>query len=225
MEEESVAPWDDPDDLQIGLRQTSGHDKGPLQLCGLLLARPETTFVRNEILEHLDYFHTRSERTMFYCAGYSLAPPTSNSPIVARAGNTAWTYSNVRFVAVIKSLEQRTRWRFSGGTDLVLANVLTAPTEGDGVPIIDISTAVAWNLERLVREEAIGSVRELLEQVFRYASSFKGDDPAWGISDSFAASGIKSALGRLVVSFLPEPLRKDAERLRHFAVEDFALPA
>jgi hypothetical protein len=191
-----------------------------IRLTGLLFARPENKLAREEILSSLSYFDERSgDHVNVYCPGYS---KSGAGTVIAEVSGVKWTFSVPRFNEIRKQLESQTKWRYSGGVDLILLNARTG-SESDK-EVLDFSSVVSVNFEKLKQEKAIDSVQKFFEQIFQYAERCNGTDPAWGVSDRFGGKLAGSAFKQLILSLLPKPIRKQIEQAFNFAVTDISNP-
>lgn len=194
-----------------------------VRLVGILFARPEVDVTKEQILQHLNYFHVRSGTHIdFLCPGYFEDGPCHNFGPDARAVPStmapAWLFSDNVFNELRKAFEKDTTWHYSGSADLVIVNALRGgPTE---YAKLDYSTAVTLNLARAVKDNAIYSVSELVESISRFCEDFKGDDPAWGFSDEMGKDMAKSALKELFISLLPKGVPAEARKAFHFIAKD-----
>lgn len=114
-------------------------------------------------------------------------------------------------------IERRSRWRYSGEADLVLVN---AGQDSANEASLDFGSAIVCDLDRMIRDQAIHSVRRFFEDIFRFAEGVEGSDPTWGFSDSMGARIAGSALKRVILSMLPKSLDADYRRAEHFVVRD-----
>lgn len=133
-----------------------------VRLVGLVFCRPQSNLARDEIIPSLLYFHYRSgEHCNFYFGGYHQAPE-------ARGGETPvgpdWVFSERDFNRFRREIETRTRWRYSGGTDLILANAVEGhePDKAD----IDFRTAISVNLEQMKADGAFLETGMLFDKSF-----------------------------------------------------------
>lgn len=78
------------------------------------------------------------------------------------------------------------------------------------------------NLENAKAAEAFPTVGMLFERIFEYAEEHGGELTSVGLSDHFGVAVVKKALGDVLTSFLPEPLRKDAQLARNYVTEDLS---
>jgi len=202
------------------------HDDGKwaVGLTGLLFARPSSKLVADEILPGLGYFHHRSGNNVdFFCAGVSRytrgqAHPDEKQIPSPDGPGQSWFYSDIAFNEFRHELSAEADWEYSSDPELVLTNAeFDART---GRTILDFGTGIKLNLERAKVDGAIVSVANSFEKIFHFAETQPGDDPTWGLSDQQALGTGQNALWNLVIGFLPESIRKDTRRVRHFLVTD-----
>lgn len=100
---------------------------------GVLFANPYVPYVKNEILPSLEYFHHRSGGNFdFYCCGYGAYWPEnqySDQMVVTSIEGVDWLFSQQAFAQVVNSFEERTKWRYSGETELLLLNINKSKTK------------------------------------------------------------------------------------------------
>jgi hypothetical protein len=195
-----------------------------VRLFGLVFARPQVKFVQEEILPQLDYFNDRAEgTTTFYFAGYH--EPESEHEAITRVGDQNWAFSCSAFNEIVGMMEGFSKWQYSGGTDLILANARLVPHESvhDFLRCeIDLSSAVSVELSAMKAAGAIKDVASYFEEIFRYAKTQDGTDPCWGFSDRRGGRALLSALKALAISLLPKALRPEVEKAIFSAVRDLS---
>jgi hypothetical protein len=206
-------------------RKYGDAGQGCSRLVGLVFARPDSPFVKSELLPHLGYWHYRSaDHIDFHFAGYRHGPSRSGDPHweedinIPGIPNGIWAYSNLRFESFRKELEAESRWKYGGGTELVLLNV---SRDHLGLLETNYSSVLSCKLDEMKTDKAITSVEGFFESIFRYAEFASDSDPTWGFSD---ASGLKIAgvsLKRLVLSLLPEKVAAQYQAAEHLAVRDY----
>jgi len=197
-----------------------------VRLVGLVFCRPQARLAREEIIPSLLYFHYRSgEHCNFYFGGYHQGREARiNETLIGSQGDSLdWIFSERDFNKFRHEIETRTRWRYSGGTDLILANAIAGHRPDKAA--IDFSTAISANLEQLKTDGAFLETGMLFEQIFRHADEHGGDneDPAWGFSDAAGLRLTGSALKELLLAALPKGVRNDVRRAWHFAVTDISV--
>ena len=210
-------------DLDRQVKESGKHQEEVVRMFGIVFARPELEFVKREILPQLDYFNQRAGKTItFYFAGY-LDKPIRRSTVTVVDGQR-WSFDTKAFDEVRKYVEDKSVWKYSGGTDLILANAryIMVDTEYGNLRSvqIDFSSAISVELKKMLSKKAIDSVGSYFEEIFRYAERQDGLDPTWGFSDSRGIGAVISALKALALSLLPKPLRPEVERAAFSAVRD-----
>jgi hypothetical protein len=94
----------------------------------------------------------------------------------------------------------------------------------DETASLDFSSTIVCDLDRMIRDKAIQSIRRFFEDVFRFADGVGAPDPTWGFSDSMGVQTAGSALKRVILSLLPRDLGADYSRAEHFVIRDVSSP-
>ena len=132
---------------------------------GILFARPESAAGR-DILDNLAYYHFRTEGTAnFYLPGYG-ACWNRNYPdekTVTIIQGMRWSFSNEMFLQFMGDMERRSRWRYSGDTELVFIDYKDRTIEYGRVVIFYVDT--------MLRDRVIDSVKNLFDILFRLCRS------------------------------------------------------
>lgn len=174
-----------------------------VRLTCILFGLPSAKLMKDDIIPNLDYWHHRSSvHVDFICIGF----------------NNNKKFSHKGFNEILDSFEKRISWKYSGETDLLIINSYfdTATRRAR----LDFGNVVVINLENVIKETAIKSVPAFFEEIIAYAAQCDGVDPAWGFSDAMAVGSVKSIFIELILKFLPEAVRNEFGRLKHFAVHD-----
>lgn len=187
-------------------------------LVAILFCNPKTEFCQKEILASLSYLHHRSKHHInIFCCGYGAYWPEhkySDLEIVTSIGGTDWCYSDNAFVEAIEAFENTTKWKYSGENELLLLDVSTS-TDSDS---LNINSAIVCNLERMKLDKAFSSVRSLLEDIIRYASSSNASD-AWEFSDRKGGELAVNLLKNTMLSFLPKQLQVSYKKAESYAIK------
>ncbi|MGG2056316.1 hypothetical protein ABFY48_18380 [Lysinibacillus pakistanensis] len=131
-------------------------------IIGILIANPGSEFVRFNIYDRISQFHHRSGKSSdFYLPGYGAywyerVPDAAN---VFQIDGTQWSFSNKEFSDFINELEDKSKYKFSGETELLLLEVINGEINFDNVIII-------W-LDKMLKDGVIYSVSNLFENIFR----------------------------------------------------------
>ena len=192
------------------------------KLVGLLFCRPASKFGA-EIVKDMGYFHLRSGAYVdVYCAGYGAAWPPghhADQKAVATVAGIEWFFSERAFVALLAEIESRTRWQYSGETELVLLAARGNLRKMQGA--LDFRDVIACNLEAMQKDGAISSSAAFFEVLFRFGASHDyQENPLWTLSDELGISQGKGFILELLLRLVPEQARKLYKSARHFAVRD-----
>ncbi len=191
---------------------------GDIRMVGLLFAPAEVRLAKDEIIPSLEYFHHRSGNHIdFFCAGYSRYGFTPGERPVTQ-DDPSWMFSLELYDRFRREVERHSRWRYSGEADFLLLNAKRG-YESDTASL-DFSSTIVCDLDRMIREQAIHTVRRFFEDVFRFAEGVQAPDPTWGFSDEMGVRTAGSALKRVILSLLPKDLGADYRRAEHFAIRD-----
>ena len=195
-------------------------DKDSVKLVGLIFARPEAPLAKDQIFPSVPYFHYSSGRTNFYFAGFGQGEevPVGGIAIQDPKGGPDWIFSPKAFNDLKKDIQSRTKWRYSGGSDLVLTNVSYSQSTLRAEP--DFATAISVNLNDMKRDGAFEDVSMLFEQIFRFSEEANEHDRTWGFSDRMGVGLGKSALKEILISLLPKGLRSKARKAFYYVTED-----
>lgn len=197
-----------------------------VNITGLIFARPESPLAKEEVIPNIEYWHHRSDFfTDFYCAGFGAYGGRKAGPRDAKrlkdVHHADWWYSSSSFNAFLNEIESRTTWKYRGGTDIIVVNARYESQKDSAW--LDFTSAVAINLERAKKDEAIRDVPELAETVFAFAKNLnESRDLVWVYSDKRGFLVLRDSLKNLLLSFLPEALRPGAKKAFHFVAADIS---
>lgn len=92
----------------------------------ILITRPDLA-TGKDILNSLEYYHFRTGHSInFYLPGYGAYWTEEEYPdgkVVTEIAGVKWSFSNQRFVEFIEDMEKYSKWRYSGESDLIFAEV------------------------------------------------------------------------------------------------------
>jgi hypothetical protein len=134
----------------------------PKRMVGLLFARPDTDFVKRQLLPDLDDLHLRSgDHVDFFCMGFSNARPGAPPSI-------EWRFDQEAFVEALHAVEEQCGWSYrSGQCDLLLVAAARPEDGAPGADGFDFSRVVAFDLPRMIADETIVGVTDLLEAIIQ----------------------------------------------------------
>lgn len=188
------------------------------KLIGILLAHPKAPLPKKEIINMLPHFHMRSgEAIDFFCVGYGAYWPPEHYADQNKVTNIEgidWLFSEQAYSDIIDELENSSKWKYSGETELLLISALKEAEE----LVLDFSTAIVCNLEIMSKDGAFTSVRAFFNDLFNYAKKQSAENPTWGLSDDRGIKVSKSALKDAILSLLPKSLKESYKKAEHYAV-------
>jgi hypothetical protein len=134
--------------------------------------------------------------------------------------NAQWFFSPSVFNQFVTEIEAMTSWTYSGGTDIIITNARY--NAASKTASLDFSSALAIDLDKAKKEEAIQDIPHLIETIFEFVKNLNEDihDPAFVYSDRHGHRIIRSSLKNLLLSFLPKPFQPEARRAFHFIAQD-----
>ena len=202
------------------------RNKG-VALTGILLARPEDSLTRDEILPSLDFWNHRSADYIdFFCVGYLprwVADSTAGLPPVVTVGNGDWAFARDAFVELLEEIEVAADVAYDGSPCLVLLNSYYDGSRNRAR--LDYSRIVWINFRTAIEDGAVSTPTQLAEYVFQFAKQVNGrpgskpsNDPVWEFSDGMGRKVLKRGVIDALLGFLPESIRPNARRAVHFAV-------
>lgn len=180
---------------------------------GILLTRPASK-AGKDIVETLSYYHHRSGQNMnFYLPGYGAYwyKTYPDEKDVAVIDGAQWSFSNQKYVEFIETLEEHSKWKYSGESELLLIEYVNGR--------LDYSAVLKFHLDAMLRDEAIPSINVFFENIFRYASNQKN------ITQISNMTGLK-ALGHITIDCILEELPNFfggvIKKERHYLINDYS---
>jgi hypothetical protein len=208
--------------LKMRFQNEYAEDRRRIRMIGLCFARPASALAKNEIFPQIPDWHYRSGSHIdFFFPGFTDYSKEEEAVELFMPGRGAWFYSPEVFNTFRKQIEGKTRWKYSGGNDLILVN--SRYREDIEEPEIDFSSAIVCQLDLMKDVKAFPSVEMYFESIFRFAEETTDQDPTWGFSDRMAGSLGGSALLRMALSLLPGGIGAEVEKAKHLAIKDIGL--
>jgi len=212
------------DEIQNKLRNAFMNRYSPnisKAMVGMLFAPPHAPISQKDIIPSLNYyFHRSGDIFDFFCAGYADKYISDSDHEKINLGNLEWGFSNKAFNDVRNEIEKKTSWKYSGEVDLLLA---TAKFEDEEVAI-DYENAIVMDIDRMISDGAIQSVRRLFEEIIRFVEHNNSDDPLIEYSDYKSVRVIGKSLIESLLIALPKALSNYFEmgwqRGKHYQVLD-----
>lgn len=132
---------------------------------GVFITRPDLESGKS-ILNSLNYYHHLTGRNVnFYLPGFGSywGENYPDKETVAKIDGTEWYFSNEQFVKFTRKLERKTKWVYSGESELILLPLI----EGK----IDFQKILIFYLDDMLRDGAIKSVSAFFQQLSRLFES------------------------------------------------------
>jgi hypothetical protein len=209
----------------IGDQMTEACADYKTKIVGLLFSHPGSSITKAEIIPNLTHYHLRSELAVnFYCIGYGANWPEEHfvdQTIVANVGDQIWYFSENAFSDFIDHLQKSTNWEYQGESVLVL---LTAFKNNESEVVLDYQTALVCNLEAMLNDKAITSVRAFFNAIFKFANKTITSDLIWELSDLEGKKIAKNFLKDSVLGLLPKEVSENYRKAEHLAVKDISKP-
>ena len=181
---------------------------------GILITRPSLA-TGKDILEELNYYHhMTSVNINFYLPGYGAYWNPQEYPdmrVVTKIDGADWSFSDRAFVAFINALEEVSRWKYSGESELLLI-----PYD-DGK--LDYSNVAVFCLDAMLKDEAISSVSRFITDLSRSA---KRNNAVKSIAVKGAAKCVAKTIVQEMTDFLPKHISTALKRGRHYICKDFS---
>jgi hypothetical protein len=188
-----------------------------VKLVGIVFCRPESALMA-EILPSTHQYHLSSgNHCNFYFAGYHETDEQSSDDVVVSPGKgrNQWAFNYHSFNELVRAVEANAEWEYSGGADLLLTNAVSPrPRHPE---ILDWDSTLPMNLDEMKHMGAITNCDLFFQQIFQYAQRSDSLDPTWGFSDAMGKRAAGSVLWGLVLSVLPDAVRKQISNARFFA--------
>lgn len=194
-----------------------------IRMIGLLFAPPESKLGSSEIIPTLEYFHHRSgDKIDFFCSGYRRYGKDKQFVVEREVtiDKSPWYFNVLDFEGLRQEVQKNSAWKYSGEADLILLNARKSKSGQDVV--LDWSSAICCDLERMKKDKAIESTRRFFEDIFHFVEEYKGKDPVWAFSDKQGVIKAKSGLKDLILSILPKKLGELYAEAQHLVVRDIS---
>jgi hypothetical protein len=177
---------------------------GAAKLICLIVGHKSHAIISDEIVKKWGYFNARSGKDMdIFAVGFKSRGKVSDKLLVQ----------------TIEEFEAATQWKYSGVTELIVANAFYFP-ESHATSRLDFSSALVLPLEKLLAEKHIASASEIIEDLIRFSKNRPQIDPSWKYSDKKGLQAIREGFKDFIIGALPESLRNRARQATYFAVKD-----
>jgi hypothetical protein len=162
---------------------------------GILIGNAHCVFVKDFILSKIDQYHHRSNNNIdFYFPGYGAYWHGDNGSqeTVCAVDGVDWLYGDKLFCKFIDDLECRSKWEYSGETELILINFINGK--------LDFSEVMVFWLDKMVKDGIIYSPANFFEHIFKM---FRKKETVSSVSDKLALRGIGNSIIDMVKDRIP----------------------
>ena len=175
---------------------------------GILITRPSLT-TGKDIVGELEYYHHLTGHSInFYLPGYGAYWNTEEYPEIDR---TEWSFSSKSFVEFINALEEVSRWKYSGESELLLIPY------HDGK--LDFSSVAVFCLDAMLKDETISSVSRFITELSRSA---RLNNEVKSIAAKGATKCVTKAIAQEMIDSFFRNVSKALKRGRHYFCKDFS---
>lgn len=179
---------------------------------GILITRPDL-ITGKSILNSLEYFHFRTGKTVnFYLPGYGAYWPQEEYPDgkeVTTIDDVKWSFSNKMFAQFINELEEVSKWKYSGESELLLAELKNG--------ILSYENVMQFYLDNMLRDSTISSVHQFFEELFRICQE---KDSINQISNMMVLNKAKQISKEKLVEELPMGMGEIFTQEKYFCVKN-----
>ncbi len=181
---------------------------------GVLITRPSLA-TGKDILEELNYYHHLTGNSInFYLPGYGAywnAKEYPDMKVVTEIDGTDWSFSDRAFVSFINVLEEVSKWKYSGESELLLIPYYDSK--------LDFSNVAVWGLDAMLKDEAISSVSQFITDLSRIA---RRNNAVKSIAVKGVAKCVTKTIVQEMMDLLPKNVCKALKRGRHYICKDFS---
>ena len=223
----ALHPTADTADLEAKIAQ----DVKPLtpaqtaQMVGLFFVQPTSEVAKSSIIPRLSDWHHRSDDYIhLYFAGYLNQAPSNPDLAAVQISfepNKFWFYSPVLFDRFRKKIQEQSKWKWSGGSDLLLCNATFSGNQSRARALFD--KTMACQLDKMKKDEAITSIDIFFESIVEFVERYDGPDPVSAFSDEQGLRVAGSAFKDGALALLPGKVGSEYKKAEHFAIRNLGL--
>ena len=182
---------------------------------GIMITRPDLN-TGNSILKSLNYFHRLTGNNInFYLSGYGAYWSGDRYPdmnnVVCLDG-VDWSFSYKAFIEFVAALEDVSKWKYSGESELLLI-----PYHDE---MLDFSKVVVFHLDEMLNDGTISSVSNFITELSRFV---KRDNSADSITTRGVVKCVTKAVIEEIIDKIPTYVSKPLSRGKHYLCRDFSL--
>lgn len=171
---------------------------------GILLTRPDLQ-TGEEIVGSLNYYHHLTGHNInFYLPGYGAYWNDTEYPdmrFAAVINGVSWSFSDKAFVSFVNTVENVSKWKYSGESELLLI-----PYHDQN---LDYSNVAVFRLDAMLKDDAIASISSFMTCLSRNAQHNNSVNSIVfkGATKSVAKALAQGVIDRVLKDF-PNPIKK-----------------
>lgn len=181
---------------------------------GILLTRPDLQ-TGEEIISSLNYYHHLTGHNInFYLPGYGAYWNNTEYPDMrpaAEINGVNWSFSDKAFVSFVGTIEDVSRWKYSGESELLLISYHDQN--------LDYSSVALFRLDAMLKDDAISSISSFITHLSRNAkhNNDVNSIALKGATKSVAKAVAQGLIDKALKDF-PNPIRKG----KHYICKNFS---
>lgn len=183
---------------------------------GILITRPDLE-VGKSILNSLNYYHHLSgHNTNFYLPGYGAYWYGNylDGQVVTKINGTDWSYSDQMFVNFINDLQNYSKWKYSGESELLMLEYKDS--------ILSYDNMMQFYLDNMMRDRVIVSVSSFFQQLLETCKEKKS---LKDISNAFGKEKLIQVTKETVLNNIPSSLANVFTQEKYFCVRNCNKPS
>jgi hypothetical protein len=133
-----------------------------------------------------------------------------------------WWFSAEKLNGFALDIENRSSWKYTGGTDLIVTTVRYK--EKTRKASLDFRSALVINLEAMVSDKAVSAPTQLMFQMFHFVQTMNEDtkNPVWKFSDEMGFRVLKAGFLARFWKTVTGLFGSGVQGATHFAVRDIS---
>jgi hypothetical protein len=180
---------------------------------GILLGDPNCVFVRDNIINRINYFHHKSNEGIdFYFPGYGAYwyGYYGKQKTACTVDEVEWSFSEKMYCEFINELEIKSNWRYSGETELIIIDYAKED--------LDFSNTMTFWLDKMVKDKIIYSPANFFTSIFNL---FKEENTTYTASDKLALKSMGNKIVDIIKNKMPSDIIKLYDSSKWFCIRDF----
>jgi len=189
-------------------------------LCCIVFAPNFDSISIKQIIPRLGYLDYRTSKNVhFYLVGYygyggeEVYYPDGKSLGQSKYSDGVeipWYFSQRKYAEFIDEMEEKTSWKYSGGTELIILNYKA-----------DFSNAIIFRVDNMLKDGAIDNVNTLFEMLIHHSRKNKRSLKKFSLNGIGNQAGI--IFGDAIIELLPKSIQSMTKiwiKGKHYSLEN-----